>query len=242
MRHVLLLAACVTLASCAMVDQEAPAGTPERPKIVQIDGRWIVCGDCIAVTPKTAGRPLPSPPIAHSAPAQQPVALEPLPVADVPPSPALRGARRLERASLRFGMDRRDVSAEAQATLGELMPLVRASSRIRVVGFTDSTGSQAANDAIATARALAVQQELKKRLGDAPTPELVPIGMPLCCYLLPNTTSAGRDRNRRVELLMEIENTSVGEALIQRHAGLLEGPVGENWPDRAAAQEKGGKQ
>lgn len=239
----LVASACTFLTACALTaPSEQPQPTaPGQPQVGQVGGRFVACTDCAVPTPKTFGRaprmtagiPVSEvPPAAAAAMAEQEA--HPRPKASAPVG------RRLERASLQFALDRSDLAPGALRKLDDLMPLVAASERIRVVGFTDDRGGRAVNDAVAAARAASVHKELKRRLAGSKGPELVPVGMPMCCYLADNATTHGRARNRRVELLMEFQINATDEALLKRHASLLEGPVGEGWPEHATAQNKGG--
>lgn len=73
--------------------------------------------------------------------------------------------------------------------------------RVVIRGRTDNVGPAAANDALARARAQAVQQHLRTR-----HPHLAMAQLPLdaqgtCCFTAPNDTPDGRARNRRVEIV-----------------------------------------
>jgi outer membrane protein OmpA-like peptidoglycan-associated protein len=70
--------------------------------------------------------------------------------------------------------------------------------RIEIAGYTDSTGSAAANLRLSNARALAVRAYLARR-GVAPS-RMEAKGYGASGYIAPNATPAGRAQNRRVEL------------------------------------------
>lgn len=70
--------------------------------------------------------------------------------------------------------------------------------RIQILGFTDSTGSEAFNDQLSKNRAEAVRKVLISRgLGEQ---QAVAIGMGEQSPVAPNDTAEGRSKNRRVEL------------------------------------------
>ena len=70
--------------------------------------------------------------------------------------------------------------------------------RIQILGFTDSTGSEAFNDELSKKRAEAVRKVLVSRgLGEQ---QAVAIGMGEQSPVAPNDTAEGRSKNRRVEL------------------------------------------
>ncbi|TMA18948.1 MAG: OmpA family protein, partial [Deltaproteobacteria bacterium] len=70
--------------------------------------------------------------------------------------------------------------------------------RIQILGFTDSTGSEAFNDELSKNRAEAVRKVLVSRgLGEK---QAVAIGMGEQSPVAPNDTVEGRSKNRRVEL------------------------------------------
>jgi outer membrane protein OmpA-like peptidoglycan-associated protein len=70
--------------------------------------------------------------------------------------------------------------------------------RIEIAGYTDSTGSAALNLRLSQARAAAVRAYLAR--DGVPPDRMIARGYGASGYIAPNTTPAGRARNRRVEL------------------------------------------
>jgi len=231
---------------------EAPARPGERA-IVQLDnGRFVLCRDCERPTPKTLGRVADRAPLSASLSL---AAETPMRVAAAPAAPAAstgsvealrpsvdgtnaltnaevaraplpgRVARRLERAIVIFPTDAAELGEQARARLGELKKLLAQSARVRIVGYTDDTGAQAPNDKLALARANAVAAFVRDLLGQTGRPQLLPSGRGLCCYLVDNLTWGARAANRRVELLIELDDTPANAWLIERHQRLLTGPA-----------------
>lgn len=81
---------------------------------------------------------------------------------------------------------------------------------VRVYGFTDNTGSMAANQKVATGRADAVLSYLVNQ-GVAPT-RIMAEGIPMADYVASNETAAGRAQNRRVEVYILANKNMVQKA------------------------------
>lgn len=71
-------------------------------------------------------------------------------------------------------------------------------TNVEVYGFTDNTGSMAANEKVANGRADAVLTYLVNQ-GVSPT-RIAAQGVPMANYIASNDTAAGRAQNRRVEV------------------------------------------
>ncbi|MCD8386753.1 MAG: OmpA family protein [Bacteroidales bacterium] len=69
---------------------------------------------------------------------------------------------------------------------------------VRIYGFTDNTGTMAANEKVATGRADSVLQWLVN-CGVSPS-RLIAQGVPMADYIASNDTAEGRAQNRRVEI------------------------------------------
>ena len=76
-------------------------------------------------------------------------------------------------------------------------------ARVMIEGHTDSTGSEALNDALSQRRADAVAQALMRRGISADNVQ--PIGRGKAFPVATNDTAAGRQQNRRVELVVSGE-------------------------------------
>lgn len=88
-------------------------------------------------------------------------------------------------------------------------------TNVQIYGFTDNTGSMAANTKVANGRADAVLTYLVNS-GVAPT-RLEAQGIPMADYVASNETAAGRAQNRRVEIYI----TASPEMIQQAEQGTL---------------------
>ncbi len=88
-------------------------------------------------------------------------------------------------------------AVEELSSLGDVL-VKYPQDRIQVLGFTDSTGPQAYNDALSRRRAEAVRKILVSR--GFSEQQAVAIGMGEQSPVASNATPAGRSKNRRVEL------------------------------------------
>lgn len=181
----------------------APAGRFEA-----VSFRWIPAGAATAAgdqpqTVAAAAAPVPEPapaPAPEPAPAPAP---EPAPApapAPVPaPAPAPATQAEVRSLTLHFGTGSATPRLDAQARQ-QLRALVRTAQggRIRVVGHADSTGSEAANQALSEARAAAVRRLLVQAgaAADAVETSGAGAGQPVA----DNGTAEGRARNRRVDV------------------------------------------
>ncbi len=93
---------------------------------------------------------------------------------------------------------------EAQQALEKVIVVLAQYPRGMVVieGFTDSTGSRSVNFKLSASRAVAVQDFLKKRT-DLPGLTWSTTGWGPMKPIAPNTTEEGRQKNRRVEIVVE---------------------------------------
>lgn len=215
----------VAAASCTVLPPAAAPNPSRHPVAVQQgpDGRFMACTACEPPTPKSlplatqtrqAGRPAltspPTPPHRTSTPASS-------------PTPRTTTSRRIEHATLTFAHGAASLDPRAQRALLALKPLLVHASTVRIVGFTDNAGSQPANDRIAEARALSVLRQVRDLLGsqDRSGPALSATGQGKCCYLNDNASPLDRALNRRVELVLTLEDSDVSARLVARHADLL---------------------
>lgn len=79
--------------------------------------------------------------------------------------------------------------------------LAKPTTRIALVGHTDSTGGLEGNIVLSRTRAEAVLRRLTDTYG-VPSAQLEADGVGYLAPLAPNTTAEGRDRNRRVEAVL----------------------------------------
>lgn len=83
-------------------------------------------------------------------------------------------------------------------------------TNIQIYGFTDNTGSMAANEKVATGRADSVLSYLAN-CGVSPT-RLTAQGIPMADYVASNETAAGRAENRRVEIYITADQNMIQKA------------------------------
>ncbi|MCB1685085.1 MAG: OmpA family protein [Pseudomonadales bacterium] len=101
-----------------------------------------------------------------------------------------------------FDFDKATLKSESKAALDAIAEYLNANpdKRFYVVGHTDSKGTYAYNSKLSSDRALAVAEALKKDYGIA-SDRLEPHGVGPLVPVFANGSDAGRDRNRRVELV-----------------------------------------
>lgn len=107
-------------------------------------------------------------------------------------------------ADVLFDHDRAEIRADAAAALGHLATLLRAhpGASCRLEGHTDSAGGDAHNQRLSERRAAAVERWLVEREG-IDGGRLAPRGWGETRPVATNDTAAGRQRNRRVEAVIE---------------------------------------
>jgi len=109
-----------------------------------------------------------------------------------------------------FDFDKAELRSEAAAALGRVADIIRQRSprRVRIVGYTDSLGADAYNQTLSERRARSVEQWLAGN-GGGGLPPIEAAGRGEQDPVAPNTgpggadDPAGRQRNRRVEVLLE---------------------------------------
>jgi len=104
---------------------------------------------------------------------------------------------------LYFPLGGAGLTASDKAALDELIPYASKAQRIVIAGRTDNAGSDAANQAVALARANTVRDYLRAKLpagGDA----LLVDAQGSCCFIASNDTPEGRKQNRRVEVVLSV--------------------------------------
>lgn len=146
----------------------------------------FMCGQPIAKEP--APQPLVQSPQVQ----QQPL---PQPQAEQPPQ-----RRLLLQGNANFASDSATLSPTAKENLDQFLSANQgvALRRLTVTGYTDKTGSEAHNLKLSRARALSVVQYLRD--GGLHADQFVATGMGSADPVAPNTTAAGRLRNRRVDV------------------------------------------
>ncbi|MEM6303759.1 MAG: OmpA family protein [Pseudomonadota bacterium] len=106
-------------------------------------------------------------------------------------------------SDLEFGTGSAELSAGPYVTLSDLAAFLRAQPDVRValVGHTDAVGSLEGNIALSKRRAEAVRQRMIDALG-VPPARMDAEGMGYLAPVASNLDAAGRERNRRVEVIL----------------------------------------
>jgi outer membrane protein OmpA-like peptidoglycan-associated protein len=107
-------------------------------------------------------------------------------------------------ADVLFDFDKADVRSDAAAALSRLATVIRAypTGRVEIEGHTDSKGDDAYNQRLSERRAESVKRWLVEREGIA-MDRLATHGAGESQPLADNATDAGRQRNRRVEVVIQ---------------------------------------
>ena len=104
-----------------------------------------------------------------------------------------------------FSSDRSDIRPEGRPVLDKVATSLLApdfvAMRVRVVGHTDSQGTDAVNDALSLARAISVRRHLESK--GVAAARLQAIGMGSREPLAPNDKAYGRTLNRRIEIYLQ---------------------------------------
>ena len=103
-------------------------------------------------------------------------------------------------SDISFDVGRADIKPDLRPVLDQFAQGLDPTMRVRVVGHTDSTGSDAITDPLSRQRALAVKQYLEDR-GIAGS-RIDAVGRGEHEPIADNNTAEGRARNRRVEIFL----------------------------------------
>lgn len=112
------------------------------------------------------------------------------------------GVRVVLPADVAFNVGSADIQTDLRATLDRFAETLQQepATRITVIGHTDSTGSNAVNDALSTRRAKAVADYLVARgVSDG---RMSALGVGSTQPVASNDTESGRAKNRRVEFTL----------------------------------------
>lgn len=141
---------------------------------------------------------------------ETPVAVDPVeiggfdtPLASLSLAESLNQRGHVILSDLTFQTGSSQLAPGSTASLDSLAAFLRAdpSRRVALVGHTDAVGALAANIALSRQRASAVRDRLIRDY-DIPAGQLEAEGMGYLSPIAPNTTSAGREANRRVEAVL----------------------------------------
>ncbi len=181
-----------------------------RTDLLQLDQTDVHCplGGVLGVTyfPRWTPPPPPPPPApAPEPPPPPPPAPEPKPAPPPPPPPAPK-PKPEERVTVQFGGGSARLSNIAKAKLDDVALRMKQdpSAQALVIGYTDSRGSDAANQKMSERRAEAVKTYLVQRHGiDAS--RIQTEGRGSAEPVASNDTAAGRAQNRRAVVIITFE-------------------------------------
>jgi outer membrane protein OmpA-like peptidoglycan-associated protein len=103
-------------------------------------------------------------------------------------------------ADFSFDVGRADIKPQMRPVLDQFARGLDANQTVRVIGYTDNTGSDAINNPLSVNRAGAVRDYLVQR--GVPAARISTEGHGSAEPVADNSTEAGRARNRRVELYL----------------------------------------
>jgi outer membrane protein OmpA-like peptidoglycan-associated protein len=103
-------------------------------------------------------------------------------------------------SDISFDVGRADIKPNLRPVLDQFAHGLDPTMRVRVVGHTDSTGSDAINDPLSRQRASSVKQYLEDR-GIAGS-RIEAVGRGEHEPIADNTSDSGRAKNRRVEIFL----------------------------------------
>lgn len=111
-----------------------------------------------------------------------------------------------------FEFGKSELKAGAQVNLDRLAEILKKESKGQIVieGHTDSVGSNAYNQALSQRRAAAVREYLLGK--GVPAHQVSALGKGEDFPVASNSNSAGRQQNRRVEVIVETEATAAGSS------------------------------
>lgn len=156
----------------------APASTPVAGE--PLPSRAPFTQDTLALTPTVSHRSTPA--------SKSEVIEDPLPL----------------KVVVHFGFGRSDLDAAGRDALDLAATQPLPVRRVLIAGRTDSVGPAASNQALAQARAEAVQRYLTARHPRVLAAAEVRVqSQGACCYAAANDSASGRAANRRVEVIFE---------------------------------------
>jgi len=113
------------------------------------------------------------------------------------------------KSDILFETGKADLKARAKADLAEMAGIMKKypENVLTVQGYTDSTGSAAVNEALSQRRAEAVKSQLV--MNGMPAQTITAVGMGPSNPVGDNSTAAGRQANRRVEVNVTVDESKV---------------------------------
>jgi outer membrane protein OmpA-like peptidoglycan-associated protein len=115
----------------------------------------------------------------------------------------IKSQRRIRIYGIHFDVDKATIKPQSEPVIAQIAQVMQQNPpwRFRVEGHTDSDGGLQHNQVLSQQRAESVVNDLVKRYHIA-RGRLVPVGYGYSKPVAPNTTSAGKALNRRVELFL----------------------------------------
>lgn len=122
---------------------------------------------------------------------------------------AIASVGRVALYGIYFDFNKADLKPESDPTLEQMATLLKGSPALKllVVGHTDNVGSFASNMELSQRRAAAVVQALVSRFAVAQN-RLTAVGVSSASPVASNNTDEGRARNRRVELVDNVQSSA----------------------------------
>ncbi len=113
------------------------------------------------------------------------------------------------KSDITFSSGSSSVKPMAQSNIKQIAAIIAKYPEdvVQVIGHTDSTGSDATNQALSQKRAESVRQQMIS--GGVPSGSISAIGRGESQPILTNKTSNGRAGNRRVEIQISVDETKV---------------------------------
>jgi outer membrane protein OmpA-like peptidoglycan-associated protein len=123
--------------------------------------------------------------------------------AAIPLVKQIKSQRRIRIYGIHFDVDKATIKPQSEPVIAQIAQVMQQNPawRFRVEGHTDSDGGLQHNQVLSQQRAQSVVNDLTKRYHIAKS-RLVPVGYGYSKPVAPNTTSAGKALNRRVELFL----------------------------------------
>ena len=188
--------AALLSASCALSGTPAQPGI-SRPRIAQTTqlaqldvGHQAVFARCIPpACPARSAKTL--------APETVEQAIGPAPQTTVPTEPPSR------MVIVQFAPGSARLNSAGRFSLDEVASDLLSAHRITITGRTDSKGEMAFNEQLALVRAYKVRDYLRKK-HPMLTARIAVQAQGACCFIASNDTAAGRAKNRRVEVIYQM--------------------------------------
>ncbi len=107
------------------------------------------------------------------------------------------------RSIVYFTSGSSSLAPAGEITLEQSLRYARTAHRVVIAGRTDNVGADAANHSLALARAVSVRDFLLLREPTLAT-AIVIDAKGRCCFIASNDTPQGRQKNRRVEVVLDV--------------------------------------